>query len=282
MRRRSGNRIFEGRSRCGYHPDMSDGQPEPKAGMPREEAIPVLLEQEGGRLFGLGRRLCGGDDAAEDLVQEVFLQAYKDWSGFEGRSSPRTWLYAIAARACQRLQKRRAGEPEQMAPLEEALPFLAATMVDVAALEEDHDALERREAVEAAIALLPEDFRLPLVLKEVVGLPVAEVAAILGLKEATVKTRLHRARLRIRQSLEKVLPQRPSTPVAYDRQVCLDLLQAKQEALDREVDFPLDEVVCERCRSLFSTLDLTGVVCRDLGRDLLPRDLRARLLARLA
>jgi len=65
---------------------------------------------------------------------------------------------------------------------------------------------EGRREIEAAIASLPITFRMPLVLKEIVGFPLAEIAGILGIKAATVKTRLHRARLRIRKALEEALP----------------------------------------------------------------------------
>lgn len=253
-----------------------------KAGDAREVAIPKLLEREGGRLYSLGRRLCGGPEAAEDLVQEVFLEAYKGWDRFEGRSSASTWLYSIAGHACQRMQRKRVGEPREMASLDALLPFAADTMVDVASLEHDDGSEDRREAVEAAITSLPEDFRLPLVLKDILGLSLAEIAPILGLKEATVKTRVHRARLKIRAALEEVLPRRPSTPFAYEKQVCLDLLQTKQEAIDRDVAFPMNDIVCERCRALFSTMDLAGQVCRDLGQGIMPPDLRDRLLRSVA
>ena len=105
-----------------------------------------------------------------------------------------------------------------------------------------------RRRVEAAIAGLPDDFRMPLVLKEILGFSVADVAAILDLKPATVKTRLHRARLRVRKAMEDALPTEAVPPAAYSKQVCLDLLQAKQEALDH--DRPLRVPRQRRLRAL--------------------------------
>jgi hypothetical protein len=137
---------------------------------------------------------------------------------------------------------------------------------------------ERREAVERAIALLPPRFRLPLVLKDLVEFSLAEVAEVLGLKEATVKTRLHRARLRLARELARELPRRPAPPPDHGRRVCLDLLRAKQEAMDRQAAFPLANAeLCERCRALFSTLDLGREICRRLAGDELPSDLRRTL-----
>ena len=108
------------------------------------------------------------------------------------------------------------------------------------------------------------------------------LASVLGLKEATVKTRVHRGRLRLRQAIDAGLPRREMPPPAYSQRVCLDLLQAKQEAIDRGVPFPVaDEVVCERCQALFATLDLTHDVCRELVADL-PSHLREAVLERVS
>lgn len=89
---------------------------------PAQTAIPRLFEAHGGRIYTLGLRMCGDPDRAEDLVQETFLKAFGGWDQFEGRSNPATWLYSIASRACQRMQRRRAGEPRRMLSLTELLP----------------------------------------------------------------------------------------------------------------------------------------------------------------
>jgi RNA polymerase sigma-70 factor (ECF subfamily) len=242
----------------------------------RHQAIPRLLEEHGSRLFNLGLRLCGSREAAEDLVQETFLRAFRKWDQFEHRSSPVTWLYTIASRLCRRLHRKRAGEPERIGSLQELLPFGDAKLAVMPS--ETGDGLteqirrEGREKVEEAIASLPLTFRQPLVLKEIAGLSVRQTAEILGLKPATVKTRLHRARLRLRQMLEQALPRRELPPPAYSRQVCLDLLRAKQEALDHGVDMP-QSVVCERCQAVFASLDLAQDICHELGDGRLPEQL---------
>ena len=81
------------------------------ADLSAKQAIPLLVDAHGGRLYGLGLKLCGNPADAEDLVQEVFLQAFRKWHQFEGRSDPSSWLYTIGARACQRMHRRRSGEP---------------------------------------------------------------------------------------------------------------------------------------------------------------------------
>lgn len=226
------------------------------------------------RLYRTAVSLCRNRDEAEDLVQDTLLQAHRKWRQFEGRSDPSTWLYTIAARLCQRRHRLRAGEPNTLEPFDELLPPPAAPIVDFSALGDPQQAFDRQEirrAVSAAVAGLPPAFRVPLVLVDIGELSIAEAARILGVKEATVKTRVHRARLKIRQQLARHLPTRACPTCDHDRQVCLDLLRAKQDALDRRVSFSMSNLaLCERCSSVFATMDLGAEACRVLGRDAEP------------
>lgn len=253
---------------------------------PAETAIPLLLEAHGGRIYGLGLRLCGNPQDAEDLVQETFLRAFRHWHQFEGRSEVSTWLYAIAARTCRRMQRRRAGQPARVESLSELLPSGEPTVPDVGTGSESQlDEQVRREAketVESAIATLPPTFRMPLVLKEIADFSLAEIGAVLNIKEATAKTRVHRGRLMLRKALAERLPRRYAPPPDHSRRVCLDLLHLKQEALDRGAPFPLPPgELCERCKATFATLDLAHGLCLDLGRGRLPEEVRRLILERL-
>ncbi len=251
-----------------------------------ETAIPQLLRESGNLVYRMGLSLCGSPQAAEDLVQETFLLAFRHWNQFDGRSKASTWLYSIAVRACRRLKRLRSGEPRYLESLSQLLPSGEQQVPDIASSEEGPmDAQLRREAretLEHAIADLPRAFRIPLVLKDLAELKVSEVADIMGLKEATVKTRVHRARLRLRKHLAELLPGREAPAPNHSRQICLDLLSAKQEALDRGAAFPLGEQeLCARCAALFATLDLGRDLCLDIGRrDDLPPELSRLLLER--
>lgn len=262
-------------------------QPALAGGESREIAVPRLIDAHAEQLYAVGLRFFGRHDLAEDVVQETFLQAFRKWHQFEGRSSASTWLYRIAWRVCRRLSRKRAGEPERMESLEELLPIgepRIATIPD----ERDGPLLSRMrregtDRIERAIVTLPADFRMPLVLKEIAGLSLAEVASVLGIKEATVKTRLYRARCRLRNALDDVLEKQEFPAPVYSKQVCLDLLRAKQEALDRGVPFEFpDRVVCERCSAYFDTLDLAQEMCRALALrgeapQVLSKELRRRI-----
>ena len=249
-------------------------------------AVEQLMESEGRKMFGLALKLCRSRPDAEDLVQEIFLQAYRKWDQFEGRSEPSSWLYTIASRLCMRRQRPRAGEPQRLESLSELLPVGEELVPQIPGTDDtpldEHLRREARDRVEKALAELPVHLRLPVVLKDIAELSVAQVAEVLGIKQATVKTRVHRARLALRRAMVEMLPrQRTATP-DHPQQVCLDLLSAKQEALDRGAEFPVaSDELCSRCQSLLSTLDLSHEVCRELEIDRLPVEVRRAITERL-
>ncbi len=248
----------------------------------RGAAVASLFEAEAGRVHALARRICGDRDA-DDLVQDTFLNAFRAIGQLKDPDNPRPWLFAIAHRACLRRRRRRAGEPRHIEPFDELLPLAGPTVVDFAGMANgphgDRLRAESRELVEKGISLLPEAFRVPLLLADIAELRLGEIAAILGLREATVKTRIHRARLKLRAVLAEGLPQRP-VRATQTQGICLDLLRARLAAFDHGVGFPYSNAeLCDRCQSVFAALDLSAGVCGALGRDSLPEGLRERVLA---
>lgn len=247
-----------------------------------EVAVGRLFEEHGARLYRLGVRFCGNADEAQDLVQDVFLQAFRSWKQFDGRSSPSTWLYTIAARRCQRRHRRRAGEPASMTSLSSLVPSARNSIAQNAPDPFDDAAREQlQDRVAAAVAQLPPGIRLPLVLAEIAEIPLKDVAQVLGLKLGTVKSRVHRARVAIRDLVAADQPSRV-TPADHGGRFCLDLLRAKQEALDRGVSFVVkDADLCERCRGVLAALDLTRDACRRLAHGEMPVEVAALTRARL-
>ena len=253
----------------------------PDAATPSGAAFGEVAERVAPRLYRMATRMCGNLDDAQDLVQETLLQGFRKWEQFEGRSDPATWLYTIAGRLCQRRHRRRAGEPRTLEPLTDLLPLPTDPVVavpvgnDPAAMQVRQDA---ERTVSIALTQLPTAFRLPLVLADIAELTTAEIAQVLGLKEATVKTRIHRARLKLRRALLQHLPSRSAPPPNHDRQVCLDLLQAKQDSLDRGVPFGFSsQELCARCQAVFATLDLGRDACVGVSSGELPPALQALL-----
>lgn len=251
---------------------------------PPRPDVARLVHRYGPRLYALAYRLCHNHADAEDLVQETFLQAHRKLHTFEGRSDVGTWLYAVAIRIYRR-KFRRVGHKRMPAftdvsPLQEA--SIADLPMDGGSPLQHEMAAEMQHAAEDQIAAMPPAFRIPLVLKDVCELPIADVAAVLRIKPQTVKTRVHRARLMLRRALVGRLPRRPAPAPSYDRQVCLDLLAAKLEAMDQGRGFPVgQEVVCERCRAVFAELDLTQEACSGLAVGEMPEALKRAVMGRL-
>lgn len=249
-------------------------------------AVAGLVAVHGPRLHALARRLCGHAADAEDLVQSVFMQALRKWHTFQGRSDPGTWLYAIAARACKSRARRKGGIDRRQPAMSQLMPWNETAVMALAAARDDRsDAPERREAVsrvQAEISRLPEHLRLPLVLKDVIELSVEDVAGVLGLEESTVKTRVHRARLALRKAMTARAAKVDAQPPIYEKQVCLDLLKAKMDAMDRGGvaagrRVPQAEV-CARCRAVFRELDIVQEACTQIGEGAMPGALRDKIL----
>jgi RNA polymerase sigma-70 factor (ECF subfamily) len=170
-----------------------------------EEQAPVRTAEDvfrryGPWVYGVARRMLSNVADAEDVTQDVLLQVVRKLDTFRGQAGLSTWLHRVtvnAALAHRRKQARRR-ERQTDAPLEAFLTPRAA------APEAPEDRLLRRETqqlVERAIGRLPEIYRDVYVLADVEGLANAEVGGLLGLSLPAVKSRLHRARLMMRDAL---------------------------------------------------------------------------------
>ncbi|MDI3466155.1 MAG: RNA polymerase sigma factor RpoE [Nitrospira sp.] len=157
-------------------------------------------------MYRFAYRLCGEPEAAKDLVQETFLNAYRGIDRFRGDAQISTWLYTIASRACLRMRRRRKGAPERELSLEEFIPTSDGELhlqipIDGLSPEAALQNKQLREALDTAINQLPKKYKMVLVLRDMEGLSAKEVGAIMGLNERAVKSRLHRARLFVRREL---------------------------------------------------------------------------------
>lgn len=157
-------------------------------------------------MYRFAHRLCGEPEAAKDLVQETFLNAYRGFKDFRGDARVSTWLYTIASRACLRMRRKRKGEPEYELSLDEFVPtsegeFRLQIPMDGLSPEEALQSKQLRRALDQAIAKLPKKYRMVLVLRDMEGLSAKEVGMVMGLNERAVKSRLHRARLFVRREL---------------------------------------------------------------------------------
>lgn len=185
-------------------PHSSDGRP--VSSQVTGESFDALYRDHVDLMYRYASRLCGETEAAKDLVQETFLNAYRGFKNFRGDAQISTWLYTIASRVCLRMRRRRKGAPERELSLDEFIPtsdgeFRLQVPVEGLSPEDALQNKQLREALDAAIGKLPKKYKMVLVLRDMEGLSAKEVGAIMGLNERAVKSRLHRARLFVRREL---------------------------------------------------------------------------------
>jgi len=170
-----------------------------------QSAFRAIMEQNNQRLYRVARAVMKDDTEAEDVVQETYLRALSNLSKFRGESSLTTWLTRIALNeALGRKRKQRA-----MVTLEtvETAQETSAQIIQFPAMNTETDP-ERSAAqneiqrlLERAMDGLPGPFRVVFVMRDVEEMSIEETASHLGIRPQTVKTRLHRARRLLRQSL---------------------------------------------------------------------------------
>lgn len=175
-------------------------------------------------IYRYANRLCGETEAAKDLVQETFLNAYRGFKEFRGDAQASTWLYTIASRACLRMRRKRKGEPQRELSLDEFIPssegeFHLQIPMEGLTPEEALQNKELRQVLDHAIAALPKKYQMVLILRDMEGLSTKEVGTIVGLNERAVKSRLHRARLFVRRELSArgITQDRTGTPTSGAR-----------------------------------------------------------------
>jgi len=158
------------------------------------DAYAEIVRRYQSRVYTIACGFVGPGEDALDLTQDVFVKAYTELPRFHGRSAFYTWLYRITVNTC--IDRVRRARRERCIPLDEGIQTAAVEVDDPArALEEK----ELAQAVERAIGKLSPKLRTVMILHDVRGLAMHQVAQILGCRQATVRTRLFRARAQVRE-----------------------------------------------------------------------------------
>lgn len=171
-----------------------------------EQSFAALVEQNQGRSYNLALRMTGNPDDALELSQEAFLNAWKGLGKFQGDSSFATWLYRLTSNVCidfLRREKRRSALSMTVSLDDEAEARQAELPDERYSPHVEAERRERRETLRAGLASLSEEHRRVLILRELEGLSYGEIAQVLELEEGTVKSRIARARLALRNYLKK-------------------------------------------------------------------------------
>jgi RNA polymerase sigma-70 factor (ECF subfamily) len=175
-------------------------------------AVELLMTTYSDRVYRLAYSVTRNQPDAEEVTQDVFLTVVRKHRSFEGRSALSSWIYRITMNAA--LNKRRGKRPEVETSLDEALPAFQAdghregdrsyVLADWSETPESELLSgESRAILTRAVDMLPEHYRAVLVLRDVEGLSNEDAAAAVGDTVSSVKSRLHRARMVVREQLTR-------------------------------------------------------------------------------
>lgn len=158
-------------------------------------ALDTLLRRHYDRVHALCRRLAGNESDALDATQEALMAVVRGLPRFDGRAAFSTWLYRVATNACldELRRRKRRPEPWSVDDEPERAPSAGPPAFDQAVAD--------RMAIDEALAGLAEDFRIAVVLRDVVGLDYAEIAATLAVPPGTVRSRIARGRAELARRL---------------------------------------------------------------------------------
>ena len=172
------------------------------------DALEQLLMKAQDTAYRFSHTVCGGPSEAEDVMQDALLKTFRYVNRIHDPYAFRTWLYRTVRNACLMRRRRKAGQPERVLSLDELLPLgePAAGTREVTDRGRNPEALAVNKALRGRLAKalrgLPAGYRAIVFLRDMEGLSTREVAGVLKISEPNVKTRLHRARLFLRQQLE--------------------------------------------------------------------------------
>lgn len=238
-----------------------------------QRAIETLLSRHEARVYRFGLRMCGNEDDARDVLQETLLAAFKNLPTFRGDSQISTWLYQIARSFCIKQRRRREGEPTAHESVE--APEVKKLAGDEPQGDTKTHAKQMGQLIHAAIQTLQADHREALVLRDVEGLSAEEAADVVGIEVGALKSRLHRARMALKQQLSAVLEEH------QDSIGCPELAQELSEYAASEIDQAACERIeahlakCSKCNAACESLKRTVSMCRAIPGGDVPAPVKA-------
>ena len=170
------------------------------------DAMEKIVKRYEDRIFTFGLKMCGQRQDAEDIAQDTFLSAFRHLDGFREETKLKNWLFKIAARACLKKRRKKKHEPDHEISLESFVPGEGSeSRYEIPDWSQDPSdqvlRAELKQIIDSAIRSLPPKYRLTFNLRDIEGFNTEETAEILGISREAVKTRLHRARLFLREKI---------------------------------------------------------------------------------
>jgi RNA polymerase sigma-70 factor, ECF subfamily len=265
--------------------DLDDATLLDRARTGDREALDVLLERHQRRVYRFGLKMCRDPEDAKDVLQDTLLAAVRTMKDFRGAASVSTWLYTIARSFCLKKRRRSKFAPDHEESIEARQPGEEARQIADPARGPDDELAGRQieAALEEAIGGLDPMYREVLVLRDVEGLTAPEVAEIMGLTVEAVKSRLHRARIAVREAVAPLLGMpapvgaAPPAPAA----MCPDVVELFSRHLEGEIssslcaDMEKHLASCAGCRSRCDSLQRTLALCRSAPLPEVPKEVQA-------
>jgi RNA polymerase sigma-70 factor (ECF subfamily) len=231
-------------------------------------ALEDLLERHQAQIYRFGMKMCRHPEDARDVLQDTLLTMSRGVRDFRGASSLSTWLYSIARSHCLKKRRRSQFAPAEERSLDTDVAAEAGRLTDPgAAPDEAVSGKQVEEVMDAAISALEPMYREVLLLRDVEGLTAPEVAEVVGVSVQAVKSRLHRARLAVRQRVAPLLGLKLDLPAAGPGP-CPDVLALLSQHLEDEIsaevcaDMERHLTVCSRCENACQSLKRTLSLCR--------------------
>ena len=233
------------------------------------QALERLLERHQERVYRFGMKMCRDPEDAKDVLQDTLLAMARGIRTFRGGSSLSTWLYTIARSFCIKKRRRSTFAPEAERSLDsDATGETRQLATPDTAPDEALAGRQVERALEQAIAGLDPIYREVLILRDVEGLTAPQVAEVLDVSVQAVKSRLHRARLSVR---ERVAPLIGVEPAAAPSGGCPDVVLMFSQHLEGEISAERCAEMerhlegCGRCRGTCDSLRRTLSLCRTAG-----------------
>jgi RNA polymerase sigma-70 factor (ECF subfamily) len=181
-----------------------------------EEAIGLLQDT----VYSFSMKVCGHPEDAEDTMQEVLYRSLGHLAKIQDPQALAVWLYTVTRNRCWRMRRKPANAPAHTLSLDELMPDgveLGRLLQDAAENPEGNLLhAERHDLLHQAVLRIPAPLRIVLVLHDMEELSTDQVAQILNLQPGTVRVRLHRARLSVRQQMSRILDRAPAEPDATE------------------------------------------------------------------
>ncbi len=262
--------------------DLSDDNLVIRARAGDREALDALLSRYQARVYRFSLKMCRDPADASDVLQETLIALARSIRNLRGESSLSTWLYTVARSYCIKKRRNSKFAPRQVESLETAAGA-AVAVPDQQLLPDDQVAARELDAaLAAALHRLSEEHREVLLLRDGEGLAANEVAQVLGISIDAVKSRLHRARLTLRNELLPLLGERPAG--RDDRRGrCPDVLTTYSRHLEGEIGAEVCRQMeqhlagCRHCTNACASLKKSLAICSTSPGTAVPEDVQARV-----